>query len=593
MTDHLSLPLRLPETHHDAHERLDEFVQHVATRILHLRWTPEYLDDIHDADYQAWTYFDEHQPFEELDDHALYHSIHGEDPPADFELYVPSRIRRCILQKVGETLRSHADRRDAFYAIQRVLPTHKIRRIHRRRIKEELWEDGEYLSGGYVDVLIDQLNTYYDRHGRYPDTYFELQDPPEYSNGALPYSADDGPTSGQAVNYHYDENEQSVTVKLKLKTPDTVTPERRGDWSWHEHDLAGYDAFYTLTQHGSLSAPEFQSTWRKNGDHIHELSFPVEVDNADTDGDAERVLALDAGIRKDVTAVVVEETGEQVSRPHFVRVTDRDGMRRLHRERQRLNDQLAELRRSGRDHTAAFKTVQAEYERVNTKIQHKREQLTHDVANQVVALALVYDVDAVVHEDLRSLSPPSGEGGLSWELSSWARREIIEKIEYRCEYVGVDVDRVYPQGTSRSCPRCGSTGHTCKSPDHTEEVWWGGHFRCDNARCGFEGDRDYIAAVNVARVFFSETDGLDHGFMSSYTGDSETVPARRSVGTRLAFGRGVVAYEPEQTGATAGGGSAVITPAVALSESNADGGDGCGPATRQYTQFQRVTAEHC
>ena len=317
------------------------------------------------------------------------------------------------------------------------------------------------------------------------------------------------------------------------------------------------------------------------------------IDTTDADGDADRVLALDAGMRKDVTAVVVDETGEQVSQPHFVRFTDRDKMRRLHRERQRLNARLAELRRNGRDYTDEFKKVQAEYERVNNKIQHKREQLTHDVANQVVALALVYDVDAVVHEDLRSLSPPSGEGGLSWELSSWARREIIEKIEYRCEYVGVEVKRVFPRGTSRVCPRCGSPGHTCKSPDHDEEVWWGGHFRCDNSRCGFEGDRDYVAAVNVARVCFSETDGLDHGFTSSYTGDCETVPAGRSVGTRLTFGHGVVAYRPEQAGATAGGGSARVAPAVALQESNVDGSDGCGPTTRQYTQFQRVTAEHC
>jgi hypothetical protein len=42
----------------------------------------------------------------------------------------------------------------------------------------------------------------------------------------------------------------------------------------------------------------------------------------------------------------------------------------------------------------------------------------------------------------------------------------------------------------------------------------------------------HVAAVNVARVFFGETDGLDSGFTSSYTGDSEPVPARRSAGER-------------------------------------------------------------
>ena len=57
---------------------------------------------IADASHQAWKYFDEHEPFEELD------------------LYLPPRFRRCILQKVGETLRSHVDRRDAFQSIQSI-----------------------------------------------------------------------------------------------------------------------------------------------------------------------------------------------------------------------------------------------------------------------------------------------------------------------------------------------------------------------------------------------------------------------------------------------------------------------------------------
>jgi len=228
-------------------------------------------------------------------------------------------------------------------------------------------------------------------------------------------------------------------------------------------------------------------------------------------------------MRKDMTAVVVTDDSEQLSTPQFIQFTDRKKMWRLHRERTRLNDRLAALRRDGRSHTDEFAHIHSEYERVNAKIQHKREQLTHDVANQILAIALLYDVDAIVHEDLRSLSPPRGEGQLSWELSSWARRDIIENIEYRADRVGLTVERVFPQGTSRSCPRCGSTGYTCESPDHHEELWWGGHFRCDNARCGFEGDRDYIGALNVARVFFSKTDELGHGFTSSYTGDSEIV----------------------------------------------------------------------
>jgi len=572
MSDHLSLPIRLPDEDAARFERLATLTRRVATYVLETHWTPLHLDGIADSSHQAWKYFDEHEPFEELD------------------LYLPSRFRRCILQKVGETLRSHADRRDAFQSIQDVLPDHKIRRIHCRRIKEQLWDDSNYLSSGYVDTLINQLNNHYDRHGTYPDTYFEMQDCPEYDSGVLPFSADDGPTSGQAVTYQYDSDSETLT--LRLKTPDTLTPETRGDWSWTEYERDGYDAFHDLLTHGDLSAPAFQPSRRNTGTAYYELSFPIEVEHAESSEDADCILALDAGMRKDVTAVAVTKDGEQLSTPQFIQFTGREKMRRLHRERTRLNDRLAELRRSGSAHTDEFAHVQSEYERVNNKIQHKREQLTHDVANQVLALALTYNVDAIVHEDLRSLSPPRGEGMLSWELSSWARRDIIENIEYRAEYAGIGVERVYPQGTSRSCPRCGSTGHTCKSPDHHEEVWWGGHFRCDNSRCGFEGDRDYIGALNVARVFFSDGNTLDHGFTSSYMGDCEIVLAGRSAGARLTFGAGFVAYEPEQARATAGGGSAVIAPAVSLPESNADGNNGRGPAVQQCTRFLRCTTEN-
>ena len=588
MSDHLSLPIRLPDEDKKRFDRLAILARQVANHVLEDHWSPVHLDGIADASHQAWKYFDEHEPFEELG------------------LYLPSRFRRCILQKVGETLRSHADRRDAFQSIQCVLPDHKIRRIHRRRIKNQLWDDGDYLSSGYVDILIDQLNSYYDRHGTYPATYLEMQDCPEYDSGVLPYSADDGPTSGQAVKYQYDTDSETLTIRLK--TPDTLSPETRGDWSWTEYERDGYEAFHDLLTHGELSAPEFQPSRRKTGDAYYELSFPVEVEHAESTDGRDSVLALDAGMRKDMTAVVVSDDGEQLSTPQFIQFTDRKKMRRLHRERTRLNDRLAALRRDGRSHTDEFAHIQSEYERVNSKIRHKREQLTHDVANQVLALALLYDVDGIVHEDLRSLSPPSDEGTLSWELSSWARRDIIGNIEYRADCAGVAVERVYPQGTSRSCSRCGSTGHTCKSPDHQQEHWWGGHFRCDNIRCGFEGDRDYIGALNVARVFFSESDELDHGFTSSYTGDSEIVLAGRSAGerssalrstsdaasdagTRLTFGSGIVAYEPDQAAATAGGGSAVIAPAVAVPESNTDSSDGRGPAVQQCTRFVRRTTE--
>jgi IS605 OrfB family transposase len=569
---HLSLPIRLPFEEQERHARLGNLTKSVANTLIEQYWTLEHLTGIDDYSYQAWKYFDKAETF------------------ADVDLYLPSRYKRCVMQKVGETLRSHADKREAFQSIQSVLPDHKIRRIHTRKIKEQLWNADEYIKSGYVDLLIGQLNSYYGKHGRFPESYFEMQECPSYSKGVLPYSADDGPTSGQAVKYECDEDTQTLTVKLK--TPDTLEPNSRGDWTWTAHELEGYKAFHELREHGSLSAPSFHPAQTKTGDAYYKLSFPVEVKHVKKPEDVKTVLAIDGGIRKDATAVVVNEDGEQLSVPYFIQNTERDRMQNLACERNQLNSKLSYLRREGRDHTDSFKQVHAEYKRVNNKIRHKREQLVHNVANQVLALALVYDVDAIIHEDLRSLSPPRGEGQLSWELSSWARQEVISKIKYRADIAGLHVEKVRPGNTSRSCPRCGATGHTTKSPDHFHEVWWGGHFRCDNARCGYQADRDYVGAVNVARVFFSDSASLDHGFTPSYIEDFEIVPASRSAGSRLAFGDAPIAYLGQSDkDVTAGGGSCFIAPAVTPTETknHSSNPSASSPAMLGVTRFTRVT----
>ena len=339
---HLSLPVRLPDEKREHYNQLATLTTRTANTLLEQYWTPDRLTDINESSYQAWKSFDEQAAFEE------------------FDIYLPSRYKRCLLQKVGETLRSHADKREAYNTIKPRLPDHKIRRIHTRRIKERLWDSKKYLSSGYVELLIDQLNSYYDVHGTYPDTYFDFQDCPEYSSGVLPYSADDGPTSGQAVKYQYDESTHQLTVELK--TPETLEPETYGDWTWTEYTLDGYEAFHELVDHGSLSAPSFHPTTSKTGNDYHELSFPVAVEHADTPNDVDTVLAIDGGLRKDATAVVVDSDGEQLSTPYFIQNTEREHMRNLNRERNQLNAKLAGLRRQGRDHTDHFKHVQSEYE---------------------------------------------------------------------------------------------------------------------------------------------------------------------------------------------------------------------------------------
>ena len=76
MSDHLSLPIRLPDEEDNRFERLAALTRRVANHVLEDHWTSAHLDEIAASSYQAWKYFDEHEPFEELG------------------LYLPSRFRR-------------------------------------------------------------------------------------------------------------------------------------------------------------------------------------------------------------------------------------------------------------------------------------------------------------------------------------------------------------------------------------------------------------------------------------------------------------------------------------------------------------------
>jgi Putative transposase DNA-binding domain len=58
-----------------------------------------------------------------------------------------------------------------------------------------------------------------------------------------------------------------------------------------------------------------------------------------------------------------------------------------------------------------------------------------------------------------------------------------------------------PDGTSHTCPHCGEPARTYRSPrpEHrSDPVKWGRWLCC--AHCGFNGDRDYCAALNIGRL---------------------------------------------------------------------------------------------
>ncbi|PCN50428.1 hypothetical protein B6U99_04505 [Candidatus Geothermarchaeota archaeon ex4572_27] len=108
------------------------------------------------------------------------------------------------------------------------------------------------------------------------------------------------------------------------------------------------------------------------------------------------------------------------------------------------------------------------------------------LANEVVRRALATQ-SAVAVEDLRYLNAHIDPKPRSWRLrlALFAYRKLLHWIEWKARLHGVPVVKVDPRGTSSECPFCG------------ERLRGNGYRLVGCPRCGFSGDRDLVAALNI------------------------------------------------------------------------------------------------
>ncbi|MEM0469852.1 MAG: zinc ribbon domain-containing protein [Desulfurococcaceae archaeon] len=109
----------------------------------------------------------------------------------------------------------------------------------------------------------------------------------------------------------------------------------------------------------------------------------------------------------------------------------------------------------------------------------------HKLGDRVAEIASRYGA-VVVLEDLNHLRDRvNGGSSLSKKLSLWFYRKMQFTIEYEALERGLETRYVNPMRTSSACPSWGS-----RLKDNDGRV-----LRC--GRCGFRGDRDVIACINL------------------------------------------------------------------------------------------------
>ncbi len=360
--------------------------------------------------------------------------------------------------------------------------------------------------------VIEQACNFFFQQDRFPSSYEELQPIPLLQVGMLTYAGDDGGEKGQAYRLALDLDAGVARFRFRF-------PDEGGVWHWRPADtiIPLPDAVRERLSDGDLMAPTLREEQRADGERFAVLDFIIEVEKAElpTWESVERALGADWGIHTLLTTTAVDEHNEQVGRPLFLNTGGFDGRQaRTRRQIDELKKKVAryeELRDAlPEDHAkrAWFNQklilFRREIDRCWRKYEQRNRALAHLASNVLVLLCQVHGCSLLSMESLKTLKTTGRGRGVrgrwrNYRNNSTIRGEIWRLLRYKCHLIGLRFHTEQPRGTSHTCPRCGAPAKTYRDPsDRKQAVKWGRWMYCDT--CHYNGDRDYCASVNIARL---------------------------------------------------------------------------------------------
>jgi IS605 OrfB family transposase len=482
-------PLKLPQDH-QFQQRIDwllEFNAQAGEQLLKQLWTEEWLDLLNATSEKA---------YKVIGDHQVQLTRNKQ------QLYLPSRIRRCIAEQVGRILRSQADRKNCYYDVLKIVQFTGVEGNLDLLVRTVGLTLSRLYGKYYRWVLIRQtlrtFRRYYFKLGL--DLTVLIQIPythqvhPTIRHSILPYAPDDN----QAIRIAW----QETHISVQLKLPKTPHPTKPQDWGWSVFSLILPAKILQRLpiESSKLHRPTLRYFVLKSGLRLPFLEFAWTITREpDLPLKETRVLATDLGVVNLTTSVIVD-AGSQISPPVFWSPS-----KRLLQKIEQLYHHLANLQRKLDKYSPQWRGQGRrlqERDRLLRKLNRYREELLHLTSNQLLATALHWCCQTVVLEDLRTYEPPKNQRKVSRKLSNWLRGALYEVLCYKAKHLGIKIRRVSPRWTSSYCPRCGQKGRKIADARMRKQNPEGRMFHCP--ACGFFADRDYSAALNVYRMFHEQ-----------------------------------------------------------------------------------------
>lgn len=434
-----------------------------------------------------------------------------------------NRQWRCEAETAGRILRAMAQRKQIFQLLAPILsdgfirPKTQTRPAGKQRasikaaltaLQQQLTSaEDESISFVVLQNVIEQCCNFFLKEGSFPRSFEELQPIPLLSVGLLTFAGDDGPTMGQSYKLalHLSKDQESATVgtaELLLRYPN-----EQGQWQWRETPtvLTLPTVVCERLKTGHRMAPTLREHVCPDGTIIAVLDFILEVPKARLPEwkEVERVLGFDWGVHTLLTMTVIDEHSQQVARPWFLQTDGLDDKQA--RTRCQIDQIKAKQERVGPGHPK-YALYGQEIERCWRKYEARNHELAHVAANVMLLLANVYECRLISGESLSTLKTIGrGKGAKgkwrNWRNNTTIRSDIFRILRYKCHLLGIRFRCEHPRGTSHTCPRCCAPARTFRSPHPAHRqtpIDWGRWLICEH--CGYNADRDYCAAQNIARL---------------------------------------------------------------------------------------------
>ncbi len=222
---------------------------------------------------------------------------------------------------------------------------------------------------------------------------------------------------------------------------------------------------------------------------------------------------------KPAAAVLMNEEGEQLSPPVFIKTRVDRRIRELWEHLRGIQAKIAKLRSkrsAGKKLTKKEKLLLArlssEFHRLHSRLHSLRKAQALEVARALVELAQHLGCDGIKVDSLSRVESFRGGHYASYRLSTWQRGVLYDALERFCTRAGLEF-LIVKGRSSGVCPRCGAQGHFLTAPNGRRAGRAGAWFSCPE--CGYNADRDYAAALVI-------------GLLSSGGGSLERLPAYKA-----------------------------------------------------------------